>query len=184
MTRVIGGAARGRRLAVPDGNTRPTSDRAREGIFSTLESLLGDFADLRVLDLYAGSGALGIEARSRGASDVVLVDHHEKAVRVCRANIHSLGLDRVVAVKMTAKHFIESGSDRFDLIMADPPYDIGNREVEELLAALVARLNPGAVVAVERSSRGPALVWPQEYEALREREYGEATIYYARLADR
>lgn len=182
MTRIIGGSARGRRLVVPEGQTRPTSDRAREGIFSTMESLLGTFAGKRVLDLFAGSGALGLEARSRGAQDVVLVDHHDKAIQACKANIKTLGLDGVVAVRMSAKHFLDSGSDRFDLVMADPPYQTSDAEVEALLQQLPVRLNAGAIVAVERSSRFPAFTWPSAFEALRERTYGEAIIYYACLS--
>lgn len=182
MTRIIGGTARGRRLVVPDGQTRPTSDRAREGIFSTLESLIGSFMGKRVLDLYSGSGALGLEARSRGASDVVLVDHDGKAMRACKANIDSLGLDSVIAVQMTAQHFLERGEDRFDVVMADPPYPMDDSEVESMLGLLTTRLVEGAIVAVERSSRLPAFTWPSSYEALRERTYGEAIIYYGRLS--
>lgn len=181
MTRIIGGTARGRRLVVPAGQTRPTSDRAREGMFSTLESLVGTFAGKRVLDLFAGSGALGLEALSRGAADVVLVDNDEKAIRACRANIAALDLDGAVARRMTARHFLTDGEDRFDVVLADPPYQFSNEEIVELLVLIRDRGAGDALIGIERSSRSAPFVWPAGYEALRERSYGEAVIYYARL---
>jgi 16S rRNA (guanine966-N2)-methyltransferase len=179
MTRIIAGTARGRRIIVPDGDTRPTSDRAREGIFSTIESLIGSLANKRVLDLFAGSGALGLEARSRGAIDVTLVDNSEKAIKACKNNIATLGFDGVVAVKMSADHFLRSGADNFDVILADPPYATSNSEIEELVALALARLAPLAVIGVERSTRTAAFSWPEGLQGLRERVYGEACIYYA-----
>lgn len=184
MTRIIAGEFRGRRISVPDGETRPTSDRAREGIFSTVESLLGTLHGRRVLDLYAGSGALGLEARSRGASDVILVDNNDKAIRVCKGNIAALGLNGVVAVRMSAEHFLDSGADAFDLILIDPPYALANSEIEKILHSAHARLAPHGVIGVERSSRSEPFQWPSGYQFLRDRTYGEARVYYGAFAAR
>ena len=186
MTRVIAGAARGRRLAVPEGRgTRPTSDRAREGLFSTLESLLGSLAGRRVADLYAGSGAVGLEARSRGAAAVLLVEKDPKAVRTLRANVATLGLDGVVVSAGGVERLVAEPVDApYDVVFLDPPYDLP----AERLAGVVVDLQrndwlcPDAVVVVERASRDPHWVWPDGIAAERERRYGEATLWYGRAA--
>lgn len=187
MTRIIAGIAKGRRIAVPPGRgTRPTSDRAREGIFSTVGSLLGPFDGLRVLDLYAGTGAVGLEALSRGAAHALLVESDPRAARVIRANIRSLGLagaelvvdrvERVLRVRVPA--------EPYDFVFADPPYAMGESEVIETLERLRdgGWLAPDALVAVERGSRGGDLVWPAGFEAERVRRYGEAVVWYGRAA--
>ena len=182
MTRVIAGTARGRRLQVPSGLvTRPTADRAREGLFSSLLSLL-ELQGARVLDLYAGSGALGLEALSRGAGSATLVEDDADAVVVLRANVADLGLVGAHVVAQPVERFLavdpglESEQQRYDLALLDPPYDVDVAPVLELLHPwLVA----GAVVVAERRSRGSALVWPAGYEPVRERRYGEATLWYA-----
>jgi 16S rRNA (guanine966-N2)-methyltransferase len=178
MTRVIAGSARGRRIAVPDGaSTRPTSDRAREGLFSSLLSLV-DLQRARVLDLYAGSGALGLEALSRGALSATLVENDPQAVAVLRENVERLGLPgaHVVAVDV-ARFLAVEPEPRYDLALLDPPYDL---DVVPVLELLRPWLVDDAVVAVERATRGPALAWPQGYEPVRERRYGAATLWYAR----
>ena len=178
MTRVIAGTARGRRLAVADGTTtRPTSDRAREGLFSSLLSLL-DLEDARVLDLYAGSGALGLEALSRGAASATLVESDPGAVAVLRENVAHLGLPgaHVLAVRVEAFLAVDP-EPRYDVALLDPPYE---HDVVPALELLVPWLADDAVVAVERRTRGPALAWPAAYEPVRERRYGEATLWYAR----
>ncbi|MCW2714062.1 MAG: methyltransferase [Frankiales bacterium] len=180
MTRVIAGVAKGRRLQVPSGTTtRPTSDRAREGLFSSLLSLL-DVEGARVLDLYAGSGALGLEAVSRGAASATLVEADPDAVAVLRANASLLGAPGTHVVAQPVERFLAVDPEpRYDLALVDPPYDV---DVEPVLVALLPWLAPEAVVAVERRSRGRALEWPDGYEQVRSRRYGEATLWYGRLA--
>ena len=179
MTRVISGSARGRRLAVPDGTaTRPTSDRAREGLFSSLLSLV-DLEQARVLDLYAGSGALGLEALSRGAASATLVECDPGAVAVLRDNVAQLGLPGAHVVAAPVERWLDVDPEpRYDLALVDPPYEL---DVAPVLALLEPWVADDAVVAVERGTRGPDLVWPDGYEPLRERRYGAATLWYARV---
>jgi 16S rRNA (guanine966-N2)-methyltransferase len=183
VTRLIAGVAGGRRLAVPPSGVRPTGDRAREGLFNSLATLL-DLDGAAVLDLYAGSGALGLEALSRGAAQVVLVEKAPRVLPVLRANVAAVGLPgaRVVAGSVPA---VVAGPPlgSFDLVLADPPYATPAEEVRGVLAALAAGgwLAPGAVAAVERSSREAPWEWPTPFAALRDRRYGEALLRYGRL---
>lgn len=190
MTRIVAGHAGGRRLAVPHTGTRPTSDRVREALFSSLESLLTGFAGKRVLDLYAGSGAVGLEAWSRGAAGVVLVESAASAVKVLRANVTNLrdvrptgggpaGKIQVVASR-AEKAASELAASDFDVVFADPPYDLASVQVAGVLATLAQRgvPRPGAAVVVERASRDPWR-WPLGYAALHDRKYGDATLHYA-----
>ena len=184
MTRLIAGAAGGRRLAVPPSGVRPTGDRAREGLFNSLGTLL-DLDGAVVLDLYAGSGALGLEALSRGAAEVVFVESGPRVLPVLRRNVAGIGLPggRVVAGSVPT---IVAGPPlaRFDLVLADPPYATPVPEVIGVLRALTEGdwLAPDAVVVVERSSREDAFVWPTPLVPLRERRYGEAMLRYGRLS--
>lgn len=184
MTRIIAGAAGGRRLAVPDGQgTRPTSDRAREALFSSLEStLVGGLVGRRFLDLYAGSGAVGLEALSRGASHATLVESDAKALRTLRQNVTALGLAAEV-VGMTVERAVAAPARApFDVAFADPPYSLPPAELAAVLADLLAGdwLTPDGVVVVERPSRERDWVWPTGLEELRHRAYGEAVLRYAR----
>ena len=180
MTRIIGGEARGRRIAVADGPTRPTSDRAREGLFSSLESMVGTLVGKTVLDLYAGSGALGLEALSRGASTVVMIESDRKAFTVCKENIATVGLPGAYVHRMSVETYLASPGESYDIVIADPPYAETNTKIEQMLTLLASRLTSEAVVVVERSSRGEPFRWPEGFLADRERTYGEATLYYAR----
>jgi 16S rRNA (guanine966-N2)-methyltransferase len=141
VARVIAGEAGGRRLAVPGGrDTRPTSDRAREGLFATVSSIVGSLAGARVLDLYAGSGAVGLEALSRGAGHVLLVESSARAVRVIEANIASIGLPGAVVVaerveRVLARGPFEAGG-RYDIVFADPPYALPGEDVSRMLSLL------------------------------------------------
>lgn len=187
MTRVVAGAARGRRLAVPSGQgTRPTSDRAREALFSTLESLLGSLAGRRVADLYAGSGAVGLEALSRGAAHVLLVESDARALRVVRANVDALALAGAEVRGGRAEHVVaaEAPGPAYDVVFLDPPYDTPDDTLREVLSAMLAHgwLAPRAVAAVERPTRGGGWRWPAGLEAVRSRRYGEATLWYGRAA--
>ncbi len=174
MTRVIAGTHRGRRLSVPSGEaTRPTSDRAREGMFSSLQSLL-DLDGAIVLDLYAGSGAFGLEALSRGAADATLVEDNPRALKAIQANVDSLGLSATV-VDAEVSAFLAGPPSPYDLVVLDPPYEL---EVDTVLAALLPWLAPGAVVVVERRTRGAEPVAPEGLVVERSRRYGEATLWY------
>jgi len=189
MTRVIAGAAGGRRLTVPPGRaTRPTSDRAREALFSTLTSLRGQggLAGARVLDLYAGSGAVGLEALSRGAAHVLLVERDRRALDALRTNVATLDLPGARVLADDVAH-LAGGAEpdaTYDVVFLDPPYEVPARAVADVLARLVAGgwLAPGALVVVERSSRDPAWTWPDGLRAVQDRRYGEAALWYGRAA--
>lgn len=176
MTRIIAGTARGRRLQVPAGvGTRPTSDRAREGLFSSLLSLT-DLDGARVLDLYAGSGALGLEALSRGAGTVTLVEQDPAALTALRANVAHLGLPGAHVADERVEDFLAVAPEpRYRLALLDPPYEL---DVGPVLEALLPWLPADAVVAVERATRGQELPWPEGYEPVRSRRYGVATLWY------
>ncbi|GAA3067166.1 16S rRNA (guanine(966)-N(2))-methyltransferase RsmD [Streptomyces glomeratus] len=188
MTRVIAGQAGGRRLAVPPGNgTRPTSDRAREGLFSTWQSLLGGpLEGERVLDLYAGSGAVGLEALSRGAGHTLLVEADSRAVRTVRENVRAIGLPGAEVRAGKAEQIIRTPApDRpYDLVFLDPPYAVTDDDLREILLTLRTGgwLAADALVTVERSTRGGEFRWPDGFEAIRARRYGEGTFWYGRAA--
>jgi 16S rRNA (guanine966-N2)-methyltransferase len=185
MARVIAGEAGGRRLAVPGGrDTRPTSDRAREGLFATVSSVTGSLAGARVLDLFAGSGAVGLEALSRGAEHALLVESAVRAVRVIRANIASTGLAGAEVVSDRVERVLARGlapGDRpYDIVFADPPYALPGEDVTRVLSALADRnwLAPAALVIVERATRSGPVRWPEGFTPDRARRYGEATFWY------
>ena len=186
VARVIAGAAGGRRLAVPGGrDTRPTSDRAREGLFGTISSMVGSLAGRRVLDLYAGSGAVGLEALSRGAEHVLLVEHGARAARVIRENIEAIGLPGAVLATGKVEQVLARGpdGDRYDVVFADPPYALADDKLTDVQRALVDNgwLAPDAVLAIERSTRSPdPLTWVDGITADRSRRYGETTLWYGR----
>ena len=182
MTRIIAGAAGGRRLGTPSGHdTRPTSDRVREALFSMLDAR-DVVRGARVLDLYAGSGALGLEAASRGAVDVVLVDSSKQAVAVARRNVSELRLPGVHVVAAAVRRHLSTPCDRpVDLVLMDPPYALTDADLAADLEALSTGhwLAPAAVVVVERSSRSPQPTWPAGWAAERARRYGETTLWTA-----
>ena len=189
MARVIAGEAGGRRLAVPGGReTRPTSDRAREGLFATISSIVGSLAGCRVLDLYAGSGAVGLEALSRGAGHVLLVEATARAGRVIKENIAALGLPGAQVVVDRTERVLARGPEDaggpYDVVFADPPYALGGEEVSAMLTALADRawLAPGALVIIERATRSGPVRWPEGYVQDRARRYGEATLWYGLAA--
>jgi 16S rRNA (guanine(966)-N(2))-methyltransferase RsmD len=183
VTRIVAGALGGRRLVVPAGQgTRPTSDRVREALFSSLDNLL-DLDGSRFADLYAGSGAVGLEACSRGAVHVLLAEADAKAARIIRANIAALGVSaRVRLVADKVERLVAGAPDEaYDAVFLDPPYAVTDERVDEILRALAqCWLAPDAVVVVERSSRGAAITWPGDLEQVAERRYGETTLWYAR----
>ena len=186
MTRIIGGAAGGRRLITPRGvATRPTSDRVREALFSAVEAWCGSLDGLRFLDLYAGSGAVGLEAWSRGAGVVTFVEQDRKTAALITRNVETLGASRaVVTASSVVAALRKSPSAPYDIAFLDPPYPLADNEVTAALAALVAGdwLVPGALVVVERSGRGPDLVWPDGLVGERSKKYGETMLWYGHAA--
>ena len=189
MTRIIAGQARGRRLAAPAGSgTRPTSDRAREGLFSTVTAIRGGLEGVPVLDLYAGSGAVGLEALSRGSTDVLLVESDPRAARVISANIAAVGLPGARLVTAPVDRVLargpEEGTRPREFVFADPPYAVTDAELRLMLSSLAARgwLAAGALVAIERATRSGEPTWPVGYERDRSRRYGEATVWYGLAA--
>lgn len=187
MTRVIAGVAGGRRLATAVGRTtRPTSDRTREGLFATVVAIRGGLDGAAVLDLYAGSGAVGLEALSRGATDVLLVESDSRAAQVIRQNIAAVGLPgaRLVTDRVERMVGRECDGPPRDFVFADPPYAVSDDELGRVLTALLENgwLAAGALVAIERSTRSGPLTWPPGYEHDRSRRYGEATLWYGLAA--
>jgi 16S rRNA (guanine966-N2)-methyltransferase len=183
MTRIIAGRAGGRRLATPQGSdTRPTSDRVREALFSALESWAGSLEGLRFLDLYAGSGAIGLEAWSRGAAEVVLVESDRRTASLISRNVREVGCGdaRVLAQSVTSA-LAGTPDGPFDVVFADPPYPLSDEAVAADLAALVAGgwLADDALVVVERGRRSPEPAWPDGLEGTRSKKYGETILWYA-----
>ena len=184
MTRSIGGTAGGRRIRTPTGDsTRPTSDRVREALFSAVDAAVGTISGLRFLDVYAGSGAVGLEARSRGAGVVTMVEHDRRTAALIRDNVKSLGFTGIdVVASPAARALSHPPRAPYDIAFLDPPYAV---PVEDVVAALHALrdhdwLTRDALVVVERSSRGPELAWPEGFTGDRTRKYGETTLWYGR----
>lgn len=185
MSRIISGRAKGLRLSAPKGDaTRPTTDRVREALFSSLVTWFGaadhvpeeQFEGVSVLDLFAGTGAVGLEAASRGASRVTLVDHRTAAL--IRENAERAGL-RVDARAGKVEPSLETVGEGWDLVFVDPPYDVDGAAVDRVLARLAAGLlAPQGLVVVERSKRSTPPVWPPAFTDVWERGYGETVLHY------
>lgn len=183
MTRIVAGRYGGRRLLTPAGAaTRPTSERVREAIFSRLDHL-GVLTGARVLDLYAGGGSLGLEAASRGAAEVVLVDVAKAATTVAAKNVRALGAPATRVVTADAARYLghpPPAGPGFDVVLLDPPYDLAEIELAAVLRALAApgRLEPRALVVVERSTRSPEPSWPAGWGAVTSKRYGETAVWF------
>lgn len=182
--RVVAGAAKGRRLvAAKGGDVRPTADRVKEALFASLQPILPGAS---VLDLFAGTGALGLEARSRGARHVTFVERARPALEAIRRNIDvvALGGTDVVAKEVRTALRNDLPGAPFDLVLADPPYHHPNAEVAALLEAVVDHLATGATVVVERTARDGPPPWPATLLAGTPRRYGDTTLHRAeRRAD-
>lgn len=182
MTRIIAGRAGSLTLVVPDAGTRPTSDRVRESLFGALES--ADLVDgAAVLDLFAGSGALGLEAVSRGATCADLVEKSPRAAGIAERNARAVGAavpEAVIRVhRASADAYLRTATVAFDLVFLDPPYDVTEDEIAITLGLLVPRLAKDAAVIVERSSRTPAPRLPPGLTADRSKTYGDTTLWWA-----
>lgn len=184
-TRIVGGVAKGRRLAVPARGTRPTSERAREALFNTLRGLV-ELDGAHVLDLFAGTGSVGLEALSRGAASVTLVESDRAAAEIVRRNVETVGLPGATVHRRPAAAFlVNGGTDHpYDLAFADPPYAYRDDYLAALLTALA---EPGwlaeqAVVVVERPARGGEPQWPGGIELVTQRRYGDGVLWYGRVS--
>jgi 16S rRNA (guanine966-N2)-methyltransferase len=193
MTRIVSGFAGSLTLNVPPKGTRPTSDRVREAIFSALDAR-DALHGTRVLDLYAGSGALGLEAGSRGARIVTLVENGFGAAQICRKNADAVlrmapkrSSAEDYALKITVstqavQSFLTGTKDGFDVVFIDPPYDLSDAELGANLAALAPLVAVDALLIVERSSRSPEPLWGPGFALDRRKDYGDTTVWYASLA--
>ncbi|MGV8851693.1 MAG: 16S rRNA (guanine(966)-N(2))-methyltransferase RsmD [Rhodoglobus sp.] len=184
MTRIIAGYAGSLTIAVPSAGTRPTSDRLREAIFSALEAR-DAIEGSRVLDLYAGTGALGLESASRGAPHVTLVESNARAADACRKNATLIAAKAprgskpiILTAARAVRTFLETSGDQWDLVFIDPPYELGNDELVAALELLATQLSPDALVVVERSSRDPEPEWPVGLELDRGKDYGDTALYW------
>ena len=187
--RIIAGVAKGRSLSSVAGATRPTSDRAREAIYSTLTSEFGDFLGLHILDLFAGSGAMALEALSRGATLVHCVEKDDAAAKTISINSALVQKAQPVGTfhlfHMAAQKFVEGAAqNQYHFIYIDPPYDFSDSELTNILENLHSNnfFKNGAVIAVERATKSAAPTWPEGYEPSRTKVYGQASIYYANYA--
>ncbi len=188
MTRIVAGFAGSLGLQVPKSGTRPTSDRVREAIFSALESR-DAIRGTRVLDLFAGSGALGLEAASRGAASVTLVERSSAAAQICRRNATAVlkaapttAKPAIDVVATTVQAYLTASTGDFDLVFVDPPYELTDDELVHALKTLVPRLSPEAIVCVERSARTGEPEWPAGLELDRRKDYGETAVWWLAAA--
>lgn len=181
VTRIVAGSAGGRRLSVPPKGTRPTSERVREALFAALEAVF-DFDGIHVLDLYAGSGALGFEALSRGASVVTFIESDRRAVEVLRANASALGLAGATVVGGPVESVLAGEPEHgYDIVLIDPPYALPNEALGGVLGNLVRRgwLAADALVVVERAARDGEPDWPDGLRPMRTRRYGDTAVHWA-----
>lgn len=178
MTRIIAGKAKGRVIEVPPVGTRPTSDRVRESVFSALEHVLGGWDGINVLDLYAGSGAMGLESLSRGAQSAVLVDTGNTACVVMRRNCAKTMLPAEVVHSKVHRFLANDATRQFDVVFMDPPYELPAADVWDALEQLIDRnwLAQAAVVIVERSQHAPELSWPNGFVDVTRRRFGNTSV--------
>ena len=186
MSRIIAGTAGGRRIATPPGEaTRPTTDRVREALFSSLESQLGGWDDVCFLDLFAGSGANGLEALSRGAARATFVESDRRTAGLIRRNAENLGLQagaEVIGASVTSA--VERLIPAYHAVFLDPPYDYADDALGVLLDTLDRRglLAMDAIIVVERGARSRVPAWPAGVEAVRSKKYGSTVLWYGRSA--
>lgn len=184
MTRIVAGEWGGRRIKVPSSGVRPTSERVRESICNRLEHLTGGLAGLRVIDIYAGSGAVGLELLSRGASEAVFVERDRGALTVLRANVASLSADSVEILAISAEQAAEKCRKQFNIVFLDPPYDLPTSQVRSVLQGLLQeeRIAPDSLVVVESRRRSSSWEWPGEILPLDHRDSGDTRVWYGRTS--
>lgn len=183
--RIIAGLGKGRKLFSPPSITRPTSDRAREGLFSSLISTFGTLEGLHFLDLFAGSGAVGVEALSRGAGFVESVENNSVSAEVCEKNFALLSnqpnLGRFKVHKTTTFEYLNHlANQQFEIIFLDPPYEVSNVEIEKILRKIQSNnlLSKFGVIAIERDAKGEPFTWPEGFVEVKIRSYGQGAIHY------
>jgi len=188
--RIIAGLGKGRKLVSPPDVTRPTSDRAREGLFSSLISTLGTLKEKNFLDLFAGSGAVGVEALSRGALLVEAVESDPKSAKVCEQNFNLIaGLESIgkfAVYNQTCFEFLNHSVNKsYGIIFLDPPYELANYEVEKLLKKILALkiLDPDGLIAIERDGKAQSFTWPVGLVEIKVRSYGAGSIHYGALSE-
>lgn len=189
--RIIAGIGKGRKLFSPPSITRPTSDRAREGLFSSLTSTFSTLDGLHFLDLYAGSGAVGVEALSRGAALVDAIESNSVSAQVCEDNFALISnLEGVGKFKVHLKTVFEflnhTASKSYEIIYIDPPYEVDNVEVEKILKKILTLglLSKFGMVAIERDAKAKSFTWPVGLSELKVRSYGAGSIHYGLLTER
>ncbi|MEY2723448.1 MAG: hypothetical protein RIR93_264 [Actinomycetota bacterium] len=189
--RIIAGLGKGRKLFSPPSITRPTSDRAREGLFSSLISTFGTLEGLHFLDLFAGSGAVGVEALSRGAALVEAVENNPISADICEQNFSLLlnteGIGKFkVHVKSVFEFLNHYSQNSYEIIYVDPPYEVANTEVEKILKKIIALnlLSKFGVIAIERDGKAKAFTWPDGFREQKIRSYGAGSIHYGVLVQR
>jgi 16S rRNA (guanine966-N2)-methyltransferase len=183
--RIIAGIGKGRKLFSPPSITRPTSDRAREGLFSSLISTFGTLEGLHFLDLFAGSAAVGVEALSRGAALVEAVESNSVSADVCEENFALLssltGVGKFKVHNKTVFEFLNhTASNPYEIIFIDPPYEVANSEIEKILKKIISLnlLSKFGVIAIERDGKVKAFTWPPSLTELKVRSYGAGSIHY------
>jgi 16S rRNA (guanine966-N2)-methyltransferase len=182
--RIIAGELKGRALKVPTSVTRPTSSRVREALFSSITHQVGDCSELNVLDLFAGSGALGFEALSRGAHRATFIESDRKACDCIQSNAEHLNVQTATIIQADAVHTVATkGSAQFDLVFIDPPYALSDDEVREVLEQLAVNmwLAIDAMVIVERSGKSK-VDWPNFFTPLNNKTYGDTSIWYGQYS--
>ena len=189
--RIIAGIGKGRKLFSPPSITRPTSDRAREGLFSSLTSTFTSLEGLHFLDLFAGSGAVGVEALSRGAALVEAVESNQVSADVCKQNFELLSSQSGVGKfkvhgKTTFEFLNHTASEPYEIIYIDPPYEVANSEIEKILKKILTLnlLNKHGVVAIERDAKAKSFTWPDGFTEEKIRSYGAGSIHYGALTER
>ena len=189
--RIIAGIGKGRKLFSPPSITRPTSDRAREGLFSSLISTFTSLEGLHFLDLFAGSGAVGVEALSRGAALVEAVESNSVSADVCEQNFELLNNQPEVGkfkvhCKTTFEFLNHTASEPYEIIYIDPSYEVANSEIEKILKKILTLnlLNKHGVVAIERDGKVKSFIWPDGFTEVKVRSYGAGSIHYGALTER
>lgn len=187
MTRIIAGRHKGHTLKVPQSVTRPTSSRVREAIFSSVEHSHDGFDGLNVLDLFAGSGALGLEAISRGAAYALMLEHDPKALAVIKDNIASLKVRsaRVQGGELFNHLKSDQPENAFDIVFADPPYNLPDDKITIMLETLATRgwLAADALIVIERDKYSE-FMWPHNFGDISQRSYGDTVVWYGRFVEK